>query len=50
MLKSSLLSGRILLNFKRIHALKIVPVTRKNEEDPIKNIDARVVTTLSIKF
>ena len=28
----------------------VVVVTCKNEEDPIKNVDARVVTTLSINF
>ena len=28
----------------------VVPVTCKNEEDPIKNEGARVVTTLFINF
>ena len=35
---------------KLIQAFMVVLVTCKNEEDPIKNEGARVVTTLSINF
>ena len=35
---------------KLIQAFMVVLVTRKNEEDPIKNEGARVVTTLPINF
>ena len=38
------------LKFKLIQALMVVLVTCKNEEDPIKNEDAIVVTTLPIDF
>ena len=40
--------GRILQNFKLIQAFMSVLVRLKNKEDPIKNVDARAVTTLSI--
>ena len=38
------------LKFKLIQAFMVVLATCKNEEDPIKNEGARVVTTLSIYF
>ena len=41
---------QILLNFKPIQAFIAVLVTCKNEEDPIKNEGARVLTTLYINF
>ena len=37
-------------NFKPIQDFIVVLVTCNNEEDPIKNKDARVVTTLFIDF
>ena len=39
-----------LANFEPIRDFMVVLVTCKNEEDPIKNEGARVVTTLSIDF
>ena len=42
--------GRILLNFEPIHDIMGLLVDCKNEEDPIKNEGARVVTTLIINF
>ena len=36
--------------FKLIKAFLVVLITCKNEEDPIKNESARVVTTLNIDF
>ena len=42
--------GEILQNFKLIQAFMFVLVRWKNEEDPIKNVDARAATTLSINF
>ena len=41
---------QILPNFKSIRDFMGVLVAYKNEEDPIKNKDARVVTTLFIDF
>ena len=41
---------RILPNFKTIQDFVNVLVACKNEEDPIKNEGARVVTTLFIDF
>ena len=41
---------RILANFEPIRDFMVVLVTCKNEEDPIKNEGARVVTTLFIDF
>ena len=38
------------LNFEPIRYFMAVPSTCKNEEEPIKNEGARVVTTLSIDF
>ena len=40
----------ILTKFKLIHALIVVLIVCKNEEDPIKNEGVRVVTTLFINF
>ena len=42
--------GLIWPNFKPIQAFKVDLFTCKNEEDPIKNEGARVVTTISINF
>ena len=42
--------GRIWSNFELIRNLMVVIVTRKNEEDQIKNEGARVFTTLNISF
>ena len=47
---NSTVQGPIWLNFKPIRDLMVVLVTCKNEEDPIKNEGARVVTTLFIDF
>ena len=47
---NSTVQGLIWLNFKPIRDLMVVLVTCKNEEDPIKNEGARVVTTLFIDF
>ena len=47
---NSTVQGPIWLNFKPIRDLMVVPVTCKNEEEPIKNEGARVVTTLFIDF
>ena len=44
---NSEVSGGILLKFKLIQAFIIVLVTCKNEEDPIKNEKARVLTRFS---
>ena len=46
----SKIPGRILLNFEPIRDIKGLLVACKNEEDPIKNEGARVVTTLFINF
>ena len=40
----------VLLQIKLIQVFMVVLVTCQNEEDPIKNEGARVVTTLSIIF
>ena len=40
----------ILLNFEPIRDIMGLLVACKNEEDPIKNEEARVVTTLFINF
>ena len=42
---NSAVSGGISPKFEHIQALKVVLVTFKNEEDPIKNEGARVLTT-----
>ena len=44
---NSEVSGRILPKFELIHAFIVVLVTCKNEEDPIKNEGARVLTRFS---
>ena len=43
-------SGGILLNFEPIRDIMGLLVACKNEEDPIKNEGARVVTTIFINF
>ena len=47
---NSKVKGLIWPNFKPIRDFIVVLVTCKNEEDPIKNKGARVVTTVSINF
>ena len=47
---NSTIQGLIWPNFKPIRDFMVVLLTCKNEEDPIKNEGARVVTTLSIDF
>ena len=47
---NSQVPGQILLNFKPIRDIMGLLVACKNEEDPIKNEGARVVTTLFIDF
>ena len=42
--------GSILQNFKPIQDFIVVLVTCKNEDDPIKNEDVRVLTTLYTVF
>ena len=42
--------GQICLKFELRPDFKVVLFTRKNEEDPIKKVGARVFTTLYIKF
>ena len=44
---NSNVSGGILPKFKLIEAFMVVLVTCKNEEDPIKNKGARVLTRFS---
>ena len=47
---TSTIQNLIWPNFKPIQAFMVVIVTCKNEEDPIKNEGARVVTRLFIDF
>ena len=47
---NSLVPGRILLNFEPILDIMGLLVAYKNEEDPMKNEEARGVTTLFINF
>ena len=47
---NSTIQGLIWPNFKPIRAFMVVLVTCKNEEDPIKNEGARVVTRPFINF
>ena len=47
---NSKVSGGILPKFELIQAFIIVLVTCKNEEDPIKNEGARVLTSLLFDF
>ena len=46
--KSGTVLGQILLNFEPMRNIMGLLVACKNEEDPIKNEGARVVTTLFI--
>ena len=46
----SAVSGGILPKFKLIQAFIVVLVTCKNEEDPIKNEGARVLTSVLFDF
>ena len=46
----SAVHARIWSNFELVRDFIVVLVTCKNEEDPIKNEDARVFTTLYINF
>ena len=50
MAANSAVRGRILPKLELIPAVMVVLLTCKNEEDPIKNEGARVVTTLYINF
>ena len=45
---NSAVLGPIWRNFKLTRTLMVVLITWKNEEDPIKNEGARVLTTLNI--
>ena len=47
---NSAVLGRIGLKFKLVLDFKVVPPACKNEEDPIKNEGARVLTKLYILF
>ena len=47
---NSAVLGQIWPNFKLIRHFIVVILTRKNEEDPIKNEGARVFTTLYIEY
>ena len=47
---NSEVSGEILPTFELIQAFIVVLVTCKNEEDPIKNQGARVLTSLLFDF
>ena len=50
MAANSAVRGRIWPKLELIPAVMVVLLTCKNEEDPIKNEGARVVTTLYINF
>ena len=47
---NSAVCGRIVSNFKLVRDIIVVLLTGKNEEDPIKNEGARVLTRLNIVF
>ena len=47
---NSAVRGRILPNFELVRDIMVVLHTCKNEEDPIKNEDARVLTRLYVVF
>ena len=47
---NSAVRGRIWSNFELIRDIVVILVTCKNEEDPLKNKDARVATTQNIDF
>ena len=46
----SAVRGQILQNFELVRDITVVLHTCKNEEDPIKNEDARVLTRLNVVF
>ena len=46
----SAVRGRILTNFELVRDIMVVLHTCKKEEDPIKNEDTRVLTTLYVVF
>ena len=50
MAANSIAGGWVLRKIKLIQTFMVVLVTCKNEEDPIKNEGAQMVTTLSIHF
>ena len=50
MTDTQMVPGLILLNFEPIRDIKGLLVACKNEEDPMKNEGARLVTTLFINF
>ena len=50
MAANSALRGQIWPKFELIRDIVVILVTCKNEEDPLKNIDARVATTQNIDF
>ena len=50
MVANSAVSGRILPNFELVRDIMVVLNTCKNEEDLIKNENARVLTTLLFDF
>ena len=47
---NSAVRGRILPNFELVQDIMVVLHTCNNEEDPIKNEDARVLTRLYVVF
>ena len=47
---NSAVRGRIWAKFELIRDIVVILVTCKNEEDPLKNKDARVVITQNIDF
>ena len=47
---NSAVRGRIWPKFELIRDIVVILVTCKNEEDPLKNKDARVATTQNIVF
>ena len=47
---NSAVQGRIWLKFELIRDIVVILVTCKNEEDPLKNKDARVATTQNMDF
>ena len=49
-LKEDNSAGRILSKFELIRDIVVILVTCKNEEDPLKNKDARVATTQNMDF
>ena len=47
---NSAVCGRIVQNFELVRDIIVVPLTCKNEEDPIKNEGAGVLTRLYIVY